>query len=354
MSKIEDITIRRILDAADIVDVVSQFVTLKKTGVRYMGLCPFHEDRHMGSFIVYPKGNCYKCFACEAKGDAVKFLMEHEHMSFIDAIRWLGQHYGIPVDDVPLNYTPPVRKEPEPLPMLEVPFEYVVERIRYEHDNLVDWIWSLPWDGAQYGRIGNTLAAYCIGHSKKGHTIFWQIDEKQRVRTGKMMKYYPVDHPKAGHRDKESEYGFDWIHSALFRSQKFPEFDDEKMEVKQCLFGQHLMKAWPNATINIVESEKTAVLMAIAYGNNAAQIWMACGGLYNITREKLKPLMDDGRRIQLFPDRDGIKKWIEKAVQLNYDKLGFNTEAVKDWWVPEDGEKADIADVVLRMIKENK
>ena len=347
MSKIDDIAIRRIIDAADIVDVVSQFVTLKKKGPRYIGLCPFHEDRHATNFVVQP-GKGYKCFACEAKGDAVKFIMEHEGLSFLDAIRWLGKHYGIPVDEVQLNYTPPVRKEPEPLPMLTIPLNIVMRSEKWEHDTLVRWIKSLPWDASQSVRIERSLNEYYIGHSKFGHTIFWQIDEKQRVRTGKMMLYN-----EDGHRAKNKPYNFDFVHAALFRDKRFPEYDDEKMEAKQCLFGQHLLNAWPNATVNIVESEKTALIMSIAYGNHAADIWMACGGLYNLTREKLAPLIEQGRRIMLYPDKDGIKAWKMKAAEIGYIDIHINTYILDHYWKPEDGDKADIADVVLRLLKEN-
>ena len=92
---IDDYTIQRIKDAADIVEVVSDFIPLKKKGVRYLGLCPFHEDRHLGSFVVYPRGQCYRCFACDAKGGTVDFLMNYAKLTFPDAIRWLGRKYNI-------------------------------------------------------------------------------------------------------------------------------------------------------------------------------------------------------------------------------------------------------------------
>ena len=101
--------------------------------------------------------------------------------------------------------------------------------------------------------------------------------------------------------------------------------------------------------ICIVESEKTAVICSEHFPDC---IWMACGGLSNISCEKLKPLMDLGRRIQLFPDKDGIKAWREKATELKYDNLGFNTEFIDTYWKPEDGSKADVADIVIRMLKE--
>jgi hypothetical protein len=94
--------------------------------------------------------------------------------------------------------------------------------------------------------------------------------------------------------------------------------------------------------------------MAIAYGNHAKQIWIACGGLEMLNRERLKPLIDRGRRIILYPDRDGIEKWRIKAEQLHYDRLTIDTTPVTKWWKPEDGEKADIADMVIRMVNNSK
>ena len=94
--------------------------------------------------------------------------------------------------------------------------------------------------------------------------------------------------------------------------------------------------------------------MAIAYGNHDQQLWMACGGLEMITRERLKPLIDQGRHIILYPDRDGIDKWKIKAEQMHYDRLSIDTTPVTDWWREEDGEKADIADVVVRILNERK
>jgi hypothetical protein len=94
--------------------------------------------------------------------------------------------------------------------------------------------------------------------------------------------------------------------------------------------------------------------MATAYGNNTRQVWMACGGLEMITRERLQPIIDRRRRIVLYPDRDGIDKWRIKAEQMHYERITINTEPVTKWWKPEDGEKADIADVVIRMINHSK
>lgn len=344
MAKIDNDTIQRVLDRADIVEVISDFVTLKKKGARYIGLCPFHDDKHATNFSVYPAKQCYTCFACEAKGDVVKFLMEHEHITFPDAIRWLGKKYGIIVDDVPLNYTPsPSRPKPEPLPMMELPMSMVTTKEQLDDDLLVRWIKTgIRWDGVQRRRIEQVMKDYHVGHSKQGMTMWWQIDDQAIVRTGKMMRYRAD-----GHRDKSNGYNFDWVHSALYRSHKY---DETKVEAHPTLFGLHLLNRYSTATVCIVESEKTALLMAIAYGNHAAQVWMACGGLNMLNRERLAPIIKQHRNIILFPDRDGISKWRLKAEQLRYDRIMVDAEPVTKWWLPEDGEKADIADVVVRSL----
>ena len=101
-SMIDRATIDKIMDATNIVDVVSEFVTLKKTGVNYKGLCPFHDDK-TPSFIVSPaKGICH-CFACGKGGNAVNFLMEHEQMDYPGALRWLANKYNIEIKERELS-----------------------------------------------------------------------------------------------------------------------------------------------------------------------------------------------------------------------------------------------------------
>lgn len=99
---IDQQTIDRIIDTAQIVDVVSEFVTLRRRGVNYLGLCPFHSDK-TPSFNVSPTKNICKCFACGEGGTPVGFLMKKEQMTFYEAIRWLGKKYGIEVEEKKLN-----------------------------------------------------------------------------------------------------------------------------------------------------------------------------------------------------------------------------------------------------------
>lgn len=93
---IDQPTIDRILDAAQIYDVVSDFVTLRKRGINYVGLCPFHDDKTPSFYVSPAKGLC-KCFACGKGGNAVHFIMEHEQMTYPEALKYLAKKYGIEV-----------------------------------------------------------------------------------------------------------------------------------------------------------------------------------------------------------------------------------------------------------------
>jgi DNA primase len=91
-------TIARILDSAQIVDVISDFVSLRRRGANYIACCPFHNEK-TPSFSVSPSKGIYKCFGCGKAGNAVNFIMEHEHLAYVDALKFLGRKFGIEVEE---------------------------------------------------------------------------------------------------------------------------------------------------------------------------------------------------------------------------------------------------------------
>ena len=95
---IDQSTIDRIIDVAEISDVVSEFVTLKRRGVNMLGLCPFHNEK-TPSFIVSPAKGIFKCFGCGKGGNSVNFIMEHESLSYPEALKWLAKKYHIDVQE---------------------------------------------------------------------------------------------------------------------------------------------------------------------------------------------------------------------------------------------------------------
>ncbi len=91
-------TIQQILGRIDILDVVGEFVKLKKRGANYLGLCPFHNEK-TPSFTVSPSKEIYKCFGCGKSGNSISFIMEHEKYSYVDALKWLANKYGIEIEE---------------------------------------------------------------------------------------------------------------------------------------------------------------------------------------------------------------------------------------------------------------
>ena len=92
-------TIQQILNRIDITDVIGGFVKLKKRGVNYLGLCPFHNEK-TPSFTVSPAKEIYKCFGCGRSGNTISFIMEHEKYSYVEALKWLANKYGVAIEEI--------------------------------------------------------------------------------------------------------------------------------------------------------------------------------------------------------------------------------------------------------------
>jgi hypothetical protein len=171
--------------------------------------------------------------------------------------------------------------------------------------------------------------------------VFWQIDHQGVPRAAKLMRYLAD-----GHRKKDEHPG--WIYNQDGCRQQL---EPDKHEIIKPLFGSHLLRAYPKAVVNIVESEKTAIIMANYYGDFDSQIWLACGGLKHLQLDSLQPLIDQGRTIWLWPDKDGREAWQEVCDKLGYDNCRLYTNFFDTCWREEDGDKADVADIAIRMMR---
>lgn len=185
-------------------------------------------------------------------------------------------------------------------------------------------------------RIGESFLAaatqYELGATIDGSTIFWQIDINGKVRTGKVMAY-----GEDGHRIKTEEFDrVNWMHRLLMKDNLLP----QEFELTQCLFGEHLLRLNPDKPVAIVESEKTAVIMACY---NPDFVWLSTGGKNNLNGDRLVPLK--GRKILIYPDADAVQEWKDKVASVGnlYDI------AVCDLHYTEDDiqNKRDIADLIL-------
>lgn len=348
------ITEENIKSAANVVDVIGEYIELRPRGVEYQGLCPFHDDKTLGNFSVNPNKGVYKCFACGAGGDAIQFLMDYPGTKFTygEALHYLAHKYSIPVDDEDQqdkarwqNVKPAKPKQivEQHKDMLVMPREVVLQTMREPQPNIfIDWLRSLPWNQEQRKRLDQVLWLYCVG-KWKDRVCFWQIDDQGRPRGGKLMRY-----TTNGKRDKDKVTGAPgWMHNQEGIRDKC---DMQHHEYRATLFGMHLLNRYPEASVNIVESEKTALFCAIMYGDMEHTLWMACGGLEFLKVQALQPLKDAKRRVWIWPDKDGVEKWQKKVNHLCDDHFQIYTRFFDRYWIEADGPKADLCDVQLRLL----
>lgn len=143
-------------------------------------------------------------------------------------------------------------------------------------------------------KVDEVLRFYRTGSTRDGWIVYWQIDIRERVHAGKLMPY-----GSDGHRIKSKNAN--WAHAK----------DGIEQLAEQCLFGEHRLMGWED-TIALVESEKTALIMAIKFPNI---LWLATGGKQNFKHEVLWPLC--GHNVFVLPDADAIDEWAEKIEVLN-------------------------------------
>lgn len=227
----------------------------------------------------------------------------------ISTFVWMCKQQGIDVkkyaakeDDGRRTQVKPIQhKETKPLQTDYIPKEDVIKSLSYNSD-FVHYLCRL-FDEEQIIRV---TGDYALGATKNKGVIFWQIDTKGKVRTGKVMKYDNA----TGHRIHDN--GVNWIHSVLMRNKGKRSAD---YNLRQCLFGEHLLRKYPNKRVAVVEAEKTAVICSAVY---PAYVWVAAGGVGNMQAERLQVL--SGRDVVLFPDTDTtggtFSKWNDKAKEL--------------------------------------
>jgi len=256
--------------------------------------CPCNKSNKDGKFAPYvgyfDKGFCHSC------GNT--FLPDTENSTIVK---------------------PFIPEPPKPFSFHD--FKLVTKSQKnFENNNFILFLKSL----FTADEVMTAINKYRIGTSKyyKGATIFWQIDQNQKVRHGKVFLY----DEKTGKKSKINS-----VRSIL----KLDDFN-----LKQCLFGLHLIKEAKQKTIALVESEKTAILMSLF---KPEYIWLATGGLSEFKHDKLKPVK--AFSIVAFPDKGKLTNWNDKAKEL--EKYGYNI-TVNSWLEKQDfPNETDFADVLI-------
>ena len=352
--KYDDITIQKLRELS-IFDVCSKLgITLYGMGkLTKRAKCWYHDDQHP-SMHVNKNKNIYKCFVCGKGGDVIRLVQDYENLSFVEACDWLVHEFSVTVTVVDnkqpaagnstklkqklINSESNSEKFPAesgskpPSAIIPLPSDLVSKSLSTNSEFCKSVVSAGYLTEAQ---MCHAAERYRLGASKEGGVIFWEIDQLNQVRTGKLMRYLPDCH-----RDKQ--HAPTWVHSLL--QGNLP----AGFTLQHCLFGEHLLameqptagnftKLNPkfNSSLNnfeqnslqfpgkagslpttvcIVESEKTAVICSVVFPD---AVWLSCGGLQMFKPELLAPLV--AHKVILFPDTDekgeAYKAWLSVAQQ---------------------------------------
>ncbi|MGM9762796.1 MAG: DUF6371 domain-containing protein [Candidatus Cryptobacteroides sp.] len=241
-------------------------------------------------------------------------------------------------DSLPAQSPRPTKQLPPAAPkkLCLLPQDIVTRSVRHNRDSdLITFLRTILNPETIYTLIDR----YRIGVTKTRDTIFFQIDAKGQVRTGKIMKY----NPDTGHRikDENTKGRITWVHSLMKQSGQLP----PDWELTQCLFGEHLLTAEPDRPVALVESEKTAIICA---GLMPRYTWLATGGKSQLSGEKLRVLK--GRKVIAFPDVDGYEEWARKLTEL--PGLHITVSPILQYNATSEDREAhiDIADWLIRYL----
>lgn len=342
MDKLIELKIKKAATAR-IVDVVGEYVELKRSGTDMVGLCPFHDD-HKPSLHVNAAKGIWKCFACGVGGDAVEFVKMHEGCNYPEALQKLADMFNIYTDTNP--YT---ARQPQVRPQMtktEKPRQQAHER-GYIPLHVV--VRSLYYRGRLYSYLTQIIdkctlesvwGEYCVGATRDGKEIFWGYTSTESAKAHGMEYGKRMNYGTDGHRIKGDCKG---IHTQVLARMKkdglWPQ--DYAPDFDPVLFGGQLIARYPGRPVAIVESEKSALVGACYLPQYT---WCAVGGKDGLKAEMLAPCK--GHDVYLYPDMDARQLWSDKAVELDGD---FSV-AVVQWWGNAEGlgEKADVADLLLR------
>ena len=232
---------------------------------------------------------------------------------------------------------PPTPQQPSQI--THIPYIYLKKSASY-NSNFVRFLCNyFPKD-----KIETAVEDYALGATKNKEVIFWQIDIDEKIRTGKIMQY----NPKTGKRVKNKTGAINWVHNKLKRTN--PIYAD--FNLRQCYFGEHLLRLYPDKPLAIVEAEKTAVITSIVIPQCN---WLAAGNLNGLNIEKSKVF--EHRDIVLYPDAGCYEKWSRKMFEIRKQipcQIAIS-ELIEYHAAPQQIEAGyDIADYIIQQLKANK
>lgn len=298
----------------------------KYTGVSSRYECPQCHDKHSFAYYTDDNGNildvtvgrCNHESACGYHYTPKQYFHDHPLMdkttpstSSLNRNRWSSHPSRPPQTDyIPLDY---------------------LQRSYSTDSSLFHFLSRLfPID-----TLNRVWEEYKVGATRNKDTIYWQLDAKGMIRTGKIMRY----NEQTGHRVKD-QFAVNWVHAKMKKQGLLP----LTFHLSQCLFGEHLLAKYPDRDVALVEAEKTAIVCAVVFPQ---YVWVATGGKSNMSSTKMKALQ--GRKVISFPDVDGYTEWTQKAQQLRSEGVRIDVSDLLERNATDDERRKhiDIADWVI-------
>ena len=300
------------------------------------------ERHHSGNIRKYtcPKCGRTKCFTRYVNNDTGEYLSDdcgkcdHDNSC---KYHYTPRDYFRDHPSLSTGWTPrpaarqnlrqaqkPERVAPVEKPLCVIDGKYVASS-QSGDSQFMDWLTRTVGDAEAVERV---YADYFLGATKDRRVIFWQIDLQGRTRTGKIMCYSPD-----GHRQGNPN----WVHAVM--KQELP----EKWELTQCLFGEHLLRIYPQRQVCLVESEKTAVVCSAFLPE---YVWVATGGCGGLSAGKILPLA--GREVTVLPDSGKLIDWQNKICEAQRLHPGLMATRFRfDTSLEAYEGNTDIADILL-------
>lgn len=245
-------------------------------------------------------GKCNRSSRCKYHYTPSQYFADHPHLG--------NPSHTLPYHSKPVPKTTPASAAPAGT----IDRQYLI-RSTGTRSHFITWL------SRYFGRetIWRVINEYSIGCTKDGRTIFWQQDAEGKVRTGQVMRY----DSRTGRRSKGSGV-MDWIHAILKRKEELP----VDFNLRQCLFGEHLLGRNPDATVVLVESAKSAVICSALLPQF---LWCATVGKAGFSPERCRTLT--GRKVVIIADADAHEEWLAKAPMVA-NPIGYEI-AVSDFLV---------------------
>lgn len=296
----------------------------------------YHLQKHKPK-IKCPNCGRNRCFVPYV--DANEAVVDAEKYGRCERINSCGYNeYPKGIKNENKDYKPKPPKPPKP------PVYYSMELVRQcfkPYNNQLVQFLMMATENNMMAEIDKAVTDYRIGSDKNGGVIFWQIDQYNNVHRGKIM-YYGAD----GHRLKDIDRNgiVTYVRCKLNRSSD--------IEPDMCYFGLHLLPIYPDKTVCIVESEKTALIGAVIFPQ---YLWIATGSISTFNPKWCEPLKY--RKCQVFPDNDGFDNWVKKTSDIRFalsetDAQGnevFTMDIAVNPFIKEYGkESEDVADIFLK------